>query len=213
MHALLLRASRGGDWIESVPETTMTDSFSFREETPVLKPIAQVPPEFSQQTSSLCWYAVFTRPQNEKSTAKHLLLREMESFLPVYETVHRWKNRQKARLSLPLFPCYIFVRISEHERGRVLSTPGVLKIVGNGRGPIPVPDSTVDFLRSDYGTKHLQPYPALAVGTRVRIRSGAMRGLQGTLVRKNNNFRFVLTIEPVNLNAAIEIGLEDLEAI
>jgi transcription antitermination factor NusG len=177
------------------------------------KTIAQVPSELPQTNSSASWYAIFTRPQNEKSTARHLLLRELECFLPLHETVRRWKNRQKVCLSLPLFPCYLFVRISARERGHVLSTPGVLKIVGNGRGPIPVPDATMDFLRSDYGTKHLEPFHELAVGARVRITAGAMRGLQGTLVRKNNNFRFVLTIEPVNLHAAVEIDLQDLEAI
>lgn len=159
------------------------------------------------------WYAVFTRPQNEKSTAAHLSRREIESFLPVYETVRVWKNRQKVHLSLPLFPCYLFVRIGEHERGRVLSTPGVLQIVGTSRGPSPIANATIDFLRSDYGRKNLEPFTELAAGTRVRIKRGAMQGFEGTLIYKKNNCRFVLTLEPVSLRAAVEIGLEDLEPI
>lgn len=157
------------------------------------------------------WYAVFTVPQNEKSAVKHLHLREIESFLPTYETVRVWKNRQRVHLVLPLFPSYLFVRIGSPERGRVLESPGVLRIVGNRRGPVPVPDETVEFLRSDLCTKKVEPYHELVVGEKVRIRSGAMRGLEGVLIRKNSNLRFVLTVALINQHAAVEIGAEDLE--
>ncbi|MFY9853650.1 MAG: UpxY family transcription antiterminator, partial [Terracidiphilus sp.] len=85
-------------------------------------------------TSSACdrnWHAVFTVPQHEKSVVKHLDLREVESFLPVYETVRVWKNRQRMKLILPLFPTYLFVHINFRERAKVLQSPGVLQIVGN----------------------------------------------------------------------------------
>ena len=160
-----------------------------------------------------CWYAVFTVPQNEKSAARHLHLREIESFLPTYEAVRVWKNRQRVQLVLPLFPSYLFVRIGSRERGRVLGSPGVLHIVGTSRGPVPVPDTTVEFLRSELCTKKIEPYRELVVGERVRIRSGAMRGLEGVLIRKNNNLRFVLTVDLINQHAAIEIGAENLEPV
>jgi len=53
------------------------------------------------------WYAVFTVPQNEKSVVRHLNLRAVESFLPTYETIRVWKNRQRMKIVLPLFPCYL----------------------------------------------------------------------------------------------------------
>lgn len=159
------------------------------------------------------WFAVFTNPQNEKSAARHLNLREVESFLPTYQAVHVWKNRQRVQLSLPLFPSYLFVRISRRERGKVLGSPGVLRIVGNPREPLPVPDATIDFLRSDLCTSKIEPYRDLVVGQKVRIRSGAMSGLQGVLVRKNNNYRFVLSVDIISQHAAVEIGAENLEAL
>lgn len=159
------------------------------------------------------WFAVFTIPQNEKSAARHLSLRDVESFLPTYHTVHVWKNRQRVPLSLPLFPSYLFVRISRRERGKVLGSPGVLRIVGNPREPLPVPDSTIEFLRSDLCASKAEPFHELVVGQKVRIRSGAMSGLQGVLVRKNNHFRFVLSVDLINQHAAVEIGAENLEAL
>jgi transcription antitermination factor NusG len=157
------------------------------------------------------WYATFTLPQNEKSVAKQLDLRRIESFLPTYETVRVWKNRQKKKIVLPLFPTYICVHISRAERGKVLQCPGVLQIVGNQREPLALPDAEVEMLRSGFCRERLEPYHELVIGEKVRIRSGVMQGVQGTLVRRSSSLRFVLTIELINQHAAIEVNAEDIE--
>ena len=159
------------------------------------------------------WYAVFTVPQNEKTVVRRLCHHEVEAFLPTYETVRVWKNRQRAHLILPLFPCYLFVRINHRERGKVLGTPGVLRIVGSRRETMPVPDETIEFLRSDLNAGKFEPYVELVVGERVRIKSGSMQGLEGTLVRKSNHLRFVLSVAMINQHAAIEVSPEQLEAV
>jgi transcription antitermination factor NusG len=157
------------------------------------------------------WYAVFTVPQHEKSVVKHLDIREVEAFLPTYETIPVWKNRQRVKVILPLFPTYLFVHINYLERTKVLQSPGVLQIVGNGKEFAALRDSEIEFLRSDLYRQKIEPYRELVVGEKVRIKSGVMRGLQGTLVRKSNRMRFVLTLELINQHAAIEVNAEDLE--
>lgn len=158
------------------------------------------------------WYAVYTVPKHEKSVVKHLDLREIESFLPVYETVRFWKNRQRMKLTLPLFPAYLFVHINMRDRARVLQSPGVLQIVGN-KGCAYIPDSEVEFLRSGFCRQRIEPYQDLVVGERVRIKSGVMQGLQGTLVRRSDSMRFVLTVELINQHAAIQVDADDLEPV
>jgi len=159
------------------------------------------------------WYAVYTVPQHEKSALKQLDMREIESFLPTYETVRVWKNRQRMKLILPLFPTYLFVHINSSERAKVLQSPGVLQIVGNSRECVPLPDTEVEFLCSNTCRQRIEPYRDLVVGERVRIKSGLMQGLQGTLVRKGDNLRFVLTIELINQHAAVAVDAADLERI
>ena len=170
-------------------------------------------PESINVASDRNWYAVFTIPQNEKSVVKHLDLRKIESFLPTYETVRVWKNRQRMKVVLPLFPTYLFVHINSKERTKVLQSPGVLQIVGNRREGVPLPDSEVEFLRSGFCRQRIVPYREFVIGERVRIKRGAMRGVQGILVRKNNCLRFVITVELINQHAAVEIGAEDLELV
>jgi transcription antitermination factor NusG len=159
------------------------------------------------------WYAVFTVPRSEKSVVKHLNLREIECFLPTYEATRLWKNRQRAKVVLPLFPTYLFVCIDRRQRTKVLESPGVLHIVGNSREPLPLPKSEIELLRSECCRHRIEPYGELAVGQRVRVRSGLMQGVEGVLIRKHNSLRFVLTVSLINQKAAIEVDGEDLEVL
>jgi transcription elongation factor/antiterminator RfaH len=165
------------------------------------------------QTQQRSWYAVFTVPRNEKAVERHLNQREVECFLPTYEAERVWKNRQRVKVILPLFPTYLFVCINRRERSKVLQSPGVLQIVGNSREPLPLPDAEIDLLRSDFCKQRTEPYREFAVGQRVRVRNGIMQGVEGVLVRKNNRLRFILSLNLINQHAAIEVRAEDLEAL
>lgn len=159
------------------------------------------------------WFAVFTVPKNERSVLRHLALRCVESFLPTYEAVHVWKNRQRMQITLPLFPSYLFVHIDMAERIKVLQSPGVLHIVGNGRNHVPLNRAEIEFLRWGVAGKKVEPYHELVVGRKVRIKTGVMEGIVGTLVRKNSSLRFVLTLNLINQNASIEVDADHLEPV
>jgi len=159
------------------------------------------------------WYAVYTYPQHEKGCVKQLMQRGLEVFLPTYAEERVWKNRQRARLELPLFPSYVFVQMGATERSKVLGAPAVLRILGNGQGPQPIPDGVVDLLRSEPFRGRLQRESEIVVGQRVRIRSGALQGVEGVLVRKKNSLWFVLAIELINQRATMEVKSTDIEML
>jgi transcription termination/antitermination protein NusG len=161
--------------------------------------------------SSLKWFAAYTNSHHEKRVAGHLAEREIESFLPLYAASRRWQNGCKVMLDLPLFPSYVFVRIDRRERVRVLEVPGVLSLVGSGREPAPLPDFEIEALRSGLGLRKIEPHPYLVIGERVRIKAGALEGMQGVLVRKKNNFRVVLTLDTIMQSIAVEVDADDLE--
>ena len=171
-------------------------------------PLSVLPPQRDRK-----WYAVFTYPQHEKSVARQFAARDIESFLPTYETIHLWKNRQRMRLVLPLFPSYLFVHIDSTQRTKVLQSSGVLQIVGNSKQSIALPDPEIEFLRSGFCKHRVEPFRELVVGQTVRIKSGIMQGVQGTLVKRNSNMRFVLTLSLINQHASVLVNAEDLELI
>jgi len=143
--------------------------------------------------SQASWYAAYTCPRHEKSVAEQLTGRGVEFYLPLYETVSRWKDR-RVRLSLPLFPGYVFVRIPLRERLRVLGVPSVVCLVGfNGR-PAPLPEEEIEKLRNGLCTSlRAEPHPYLNVGRRVRIIRGPLEGFEGVLLRRRSQFRVVLS--------------------
>jgi len=163
------------------------------------------------QQFSANWFAAYTNSHHEKRVASRLAERQIESFLPVYATRHRWKNRCEMNLELPLFPNYVLVRIDPRERSRVLEVPGVLSLVGSGRILSPLPDFEIEALRSGVGRRKMEPHPYLVVGERARIKAGPMAGTEGVLVRRKNNFRIVLALDVIMQSVAVEVDADDLE--
>lgn len=157
------------------------------------------------------WYAAYTLSHHEKRVASLLTGRRIESFLPLYAALHRWRNGCTKNLDLPLFPNYVFVRIDSRERARVLAVPGVVSLIGSGRTLSALPDLEIEALRCGISVRAVEPHPYLVVGDRVRIKAGAMSGLEGLLVRKKNGFRVVLALDAIMHSVAVEVGAEDLE--
>jgi transcription termination/antitermination protein NusG len=165
----------------------------------------------SSQKFSANWFAAYTHSHHEKRVASHFGERGIESFLPLYSTRRRWKNRCEMNLELPLFPNYVFVHIDPRERVRVLEVPGVQSLVGFGRTPAPLPHFEIEALRAGLGQRGVEPHPYLVIGERVRIKAGPMTGLEGVLVRKKNNFRVVLALDVIMRSVAVEVDADDLE--
>ncbi|MGO9589665.1 MAG: UpxY family transcription antiterminator [Candidatus Acidiferrales bacterium] len=159
------------------------------------------------------WYAIYTKHQHEKSAAKSLSNRGIETFVPVYRGVHRWKDRNK-NLLLPLFPCYVFVRTDLERKTDILRTPGVHWLVGNGGYASEIPPQELEALRAAAnGPAHLEPYPFLQTGDRVRVRSGLLAGVEGILIRLRNQYRLVLSVQLLKQSAAVEVDLGSVERI
>jgi transcription antitermination factor NusG len=166
-----------------------------------------------EQSPSPKWFAVYTVPRHEKRVAEYFELTQIESYLPLYRARRRWRDGSNAELELPLFPGYIFVRIGRHQRVRVLDVPSVLWIVGAGREPLPLPDFEIESLRAGLHLRNSEPHPYLVIGKRVRIKAGALAGMEGVLARKKNNFRVVLTLDHIMQSIAVEVDADELEPI
>lgn len=172
-------------------------------------PLAELPPEYVQQK----WYAVYTCARHEKRVADQLEHKSIETFLPLYETVRRWKDRRK-HLELPLFPGYVFVRLALKDRLQVLEIPSVVRLVGfNGR-PSSLPDLEMEALRNSLSRRlPLEPHPYLNTGVRVLVRSGPLQGLEGVLIRRRKRLRFVVSLHLIARSVTAEIDEADLQPI
>jgi transcription antitermination factor NusG len=161
------------------------------------------------------WYAVHTRARHEKAVAQRLQDGGVTTFLPLVTEIRRWSDRKKS-VELPLFGCYLFVRLAptSEERLRVLQIDSVLNFVGiRGQGT-PIPDPQIDAVRAllDEGLPW-STHPFLKIGQRVRIRSGALNGMEGILVSRNGDRTLVLSVDAIQRSLAVRIEGYDVEPL
>jgi transcription antitermination factor NusG len=151
------------------------------------------------------WFAVHTRHQYENLVAMTLVNKGLEVFLPTYDTVHRWSDRKK-RVTLPLFPGYLFFANEIDRWIQILSTPGVNAIVKIGSVPAEIPNSEIAAIRQMVeSTLRVEPHPFLNDGDLVKIKAGPLAGLEGVVSRKKDALRLVLSIQILGQSAAVEI--------
>jgi transcription termination/antitermination protein NusG len=160
------------------------------------------------------WYALHTRPRHEKVVVQRLYDRGVETFLPTITEVHRWSDRKK-KIESPLFSCYVFARFipNREDRLKVLRVDGVLGLVGNGHEGSAIPEEQIDAVRTLVsGELSWSTYPFLKIGQRVRIRSGALDGLEGILVSRNGNHTLVISVDAIQRSLAVRVEGYQVEA-
>jgi transcription antitermination factor NusG len=161
------------------------------------------------------WYAVHTRARHERAVAHRLCERGVTTFLPTCTEVHRWNDRRKT-IELPLFSCYLFVKLipRNEERQRVLRTESVLGLVGTQGVGTPIPNEQIDAVR--LLVKEQLPccsHPFLKTGQRVRIRGGALEGLEGIFLSRQGERRLIISVDAMQRSLAIQVEGYDVEPI
>jgi transcription antitermination factor NusG len=151
------------------------------------------------------WFALQVRTRHEIGVAAYLEGDGYELFLPLYKCRRRWSDRIK-EVEVPLFPGYMFCRLNPQDRLPILKTPGVIQIVGRNRQPVPVDEVEISALqRLACSGFSAQTSPFLLVGSRVRIESGPLRGLEGLIVEFKGNHRLVLSVTLLQRSVAVEM--------
>jgi len=161
------------------------------------------------------WYAVNTRARHERVIAQRLRELGVTTFLPLVTEVHRWSDRRKS-VELPLFACYVFVKVppTPEDRLRVLRVDGVFKFVrARGMGTA-IAESQIDAVRTLI-TQQVpwSSHPFLQIGQRVRVRGGALDGVEGILLSRNDDNTLVVSIDAIQRSLAVRIQGYDLEPV
>ena len=167
----------------------------------------------SGSNSKPSWYALQVRSRKEGYVASQIEGQGYECLLPTYKSVRKWSDRVK-EVEQPLFPGYLFCRFDFQNRRSVITTPGVLQIVGYGRTAISVSDEEIQSLQLavSSGTPK-QPWPYLEVGQRVRVNYGTLSGLEGILVNMKGNHRVILSVTLLQRSVAMEVETSWLSVV
>lgn len=178
-----------------------------------MQAIARCPMFSAPAVDQAQWYAAYTFPRHEKKIHEQLAQQSVECYLPLYEEVHTWKDR-RVKLQTPLFPGYVFIHIAMSERMRVLNLERVIRLVGGMEGkPASLPAEEIEALKRSLQHRKVQPFPYLAKGRRVRLKSGPLEGLQGIVLRHKGQFRLVVSVECIMNSAMVDLEASDVEPL
>ena len=168
---------------------------------------------FKIETNRLHWYALRTKSRHEKLVRDQLDKQGIEPLLPTVKRLSQWKDRKK-EIEVPLFSGYCFVRFSQLEKTPVRKIVGVVEIVGSGSRPEPIPEQEINALRRLMTcVLPYDPHPYLHEGMRVEVVRGPLQGAHGILLRKEKRHRLVVGVRLIQQAAAVEIDVNDVEAV
>jgi transcription antitermination factor NusG len=161
------------------------------------------------------WYALHTRARHERVVETRLGEQGMETFLPIVQEVHRWSDRKK-KVEVPLFSCYVFVRcaLRPEDRTMVHRVDSVLGFVGVRGAGVPIPDEQIESIRSVLAqATPWRAHPFLKMGQRVRIRGGALDGVEGVFLSENGDHSLVISVDVIQRSMAVRIDGYDIEPL
>lgn len=163
-------------------------------------------------TESGQWFALVVKPRFDKAVAQALESKGYETLVPVYKKYHRYGNRSK-HFELPLFPGYVCCRFDVQARLPVVTTPGVMRVLGVRNAPVPLSDVEIASLQTAMKAQlPIQPFPFVTAGQRVRIRSGILAGVEGIVLGLKGELRLVLSITLLQRSVVLEIDRGQVSA-
>ncbi len=161
--------------------------------------------------SDLLWYVAHTRPRCEKKLVQYTDRHGLRSSLPCVETVHKYRGKT-ATFQKPLFPNYVFLKLEKHQRQTVYQSDYVANLLD-------VPDQEAfhsqlaDILVAIDSDIEIRLAPQIIEGTRVEIKSGSLRGLEGWVEKREGMCTVQLRLDFIGQAAAVKVDANDLELV
>jgi transcription antitermination factor NusG len=159
------------------------------------------------------WFALQVRPACEQMASSILSSKGYEQYLPLH-IPRGGKVRARKCAPLPLFPGYLFCRFNASANAPIVTTPGVIRIVGIGKTPVAIKDEEIADIRAlERCDQTVRPFPFLKIGDPVRVVRGPLAGVQGLLVNVKNSYQFVVSIDLLCRSIAIDIDAQWIDEI
>ena len=158
------------------------------------------------------WFAIWTRSRHEQVVHDQLLERGIETFLPTFIRISKWKDRKKS-IKWPLFPGYCFARFDPEESLAVLKCTGVVSIVSFNGKPAAIPEHEIESLRLLVNSElRYDPCPLIREGMMVEVVRGPLSGVVGRLIRKDaTHARLVLSVDLIGQAVSVHVDVPDVK--
>lgn len=155
------------------------------------------------------WYIAYTFPKAERKIYKKLELIGVTSYLPLHDVIRTWSDRKK-KLTVPLFPNYIFIYTSASECYNLLSVKEIVKYVTFDGKPALISQSMIDSLKKMLTCDVEVSKEMLYTGMPVRVIEGPFLGTEGILLRQNGKSRLVILIDALQRSVSVDVSISSI---
>jgi transcriptional antiterminator RfaH len=165
----------------------------------------------TETANAVVWYVAHTRPRCEKKLAQFC---EREGFavtLPCYRSVKKYRGK-KVVFEKPLFPNYVFLQLTKAQTRKVYQSDYVANLLDVVDQQL-FEDQLGDILRALDTDLEVYLAPAITAGSRVKIKSGPLRGLEGFVEQREGQTMVLLRLDFISQAAAVKVEATDLELI
>lgn len=161
------------------------------------------------------WHVIYTKSKWEKKVDGLLTKNGFESWCPVQKRERQWSDRKKI-IEEPLFRSYVFVKISQTERVKVLETNGVVNFLYFEKKPAIIRDNEIDAIKKYLGMANssikIVNLANIPPQTKVAINQGLFMGQRGEVIKASKKTVFV-QLESMNLMMIVEFKVEEISVM
>ncbi len=160
------------------------------------------------------WYAIRVKSRYESIVEKSLETKEIQSLNLTYQILSKRKDRKKI-LTKAFFPGYMFIRseLNPERHVEILKSIGVIDILKNSKGPLPIPDNQIDnVIRLEKYEGEILSFNEFASGMAVRVIQGPLMGVQG-FVDEVNRELVKISVESIPGSVAFHVSPSQIEPI
>lgn len=161
--------------------------------------------------NGLLWFVAHTKPRCEKKLAEHCQREGFSTTLPCVRVAHKYRGKTVV-FQKPLFPGYLFLQITREQRNRVYQSDYVANLLDVFDQETFV--SQLEQILAALETEtDIQLVPVIGKGTKVRIKSGALRGMEAWVEDRFGMSTVLLRLDFIGQAAAVKVDANDLEPL
>jgi len=155
------------------------------------------------------WYILFVRTNHEFKVQRHIQRFEIKSYLPVKKTLSYWSDRKKW-IDRPMFPGYVFVKVSCREFFSILNHNSIICYVKFGNIPASISNKQIRIIQKieSENVKFIDESDCFSCDDQIRIITGLLKGIEGSISRIDNNDYFVIDLPEINQSINIRLKKE-----
>ena len=149
------------------------------------------------------WFALYTKPRNEKKVADNLALLGIEVYCPMVSIVKQWSDRKKTTQQ-PLLNSYVFVKLDEKDRARVFDVSGVVRYLFWLGKPAIVKDHEILAIKEMLQEKYKEiSVTGIQPGSKITLQEGAFKGQIATFKEQKGN-KTILVLDSLGMTLILE---------